>query len=163
MKRLPLQTIVASAALVVGASCATYSKKECEAFDWDSEGYSYALSGGGRRGGIDHFRKHCQGEHDVAPDFTAFGKGYDKGIGQFCSTRAALEFGATGGDYKGTCPREKETEFFMGFYPGRVKFLESRVQELETENRSLEWDVSQLRSEVSSLESEVSSLESEVQ
>ena len=138
--------------LVLLAGCSTYSKKECEVKDWYQEGYNSAREGN-TIDSINHFRKNCSQEHGVAINETLFNEGFEKGLTYLCTEQQGRLFGQQGRVYRGTCPKELESNFVKTYESGRMDFLVQKVNSLEDE-------ISDLRNRNVSLESELSYLRS---
>jgi len=136
-------------------SCATYSKKECESFNWDQRGYRSALRGEVKEDRLSYYYVTCNDKYAVKPEDQSFNTGYEKGLKRFCTADYAKEFARRGGEYVGTCTPEQEKSFLKPYAKGVNQFYKTRVYALERK-------VSDLESEVSSLESEKYRLQSEL-
>lgn len=124
------------------ASCATsLSKNECQAMDWRTMGYEDGAAGyPGSRIGV--HRRAC-GEHGVAPDFDAYQAGREEGLREFCTAANGYRVGATGAQYVGVCPIEREEDFLRAFSEGhRLYVLRGHVastgSQLGAKRRELE-------------------------
>lgn len=144
--------------------CSTYSKKQCESFDWDSRGYMSALKGERQELGVAYYYKECSDKYGVQPQEKEFSVGYGRGLKVFCTPDFAVEFASKGGEYAGICTAEQEKGFMKPYikginvyYKNKVDELESKVSRLESENSSLESDKRSLEGEVSDLESKLNS------
>lgn len=162
MNRNPL---VMSLIILIGSSvtgCTTYSRSQCENFDWQNRGYNSALKGQSTPEGLAHYQKECAEVHEVVPNTVEFEKGYKKGNQIFCTGDYAEKFGLKGGEYRsGICGEESEKAFLKPYIKGINVYYKNRVSELEYQVADLESEVSDLESKVSSLESEVNSCEPE--
>jgi hypothetical protein len=109
--------------------------------DWRTIGYEDGAAGHpASRIGV--HRKAC-GEHGVAPDFDAYQAGRGEGLLEFCTPANGYRIGASGGDYGGVCPVEREGEFVRAFSEGHEAYvLRSRVNstsnQLGSRRRELE-------------------------
>lgn len=144
--------------MVVG--CTTYSRSQCENFDWQNRGYNSALKGQSTPEGLAHYQKECAEVHEVVPNTVEFEKGYKKGNQIFCTSEYGKKFGLKGGEYRsGICTGKSEQKFLKPYVVGINSYYKNRVSELEYQVADLESEVSDLESKVSSLESEVNSCE----
>ncbi len=117
---------LAMACLGLSSCATTLSKNECLAMDWRTIGYEDGAHGyPGSRIGV--HRKAC-GEYGVTPDFDAYQKGRNEGLLEFCTAANGYRVGASGGQYGGVCPAEREEDFLMAWSEGHeVHVLRSRV------------------------------------
>lgn len=137
MKRLLLLFL-----LVTG--CSTFSERECERFDWTTEGQKHALEGRTLSETKSYYDRECRVRHNVAPDLARLEDGYRGGLKEFCTPTYMQNFAARGGEYQGTCAAENESQFLD-------KYKNTRILFLEKENRDLHIWVDRLRSENASL------------
>lgn len=137
--------------------CATFTKEQCQTFDWNERGYRSAIGGRTQVQAQAYYQNKCTEEHGVDYDRKQLEAGYKKGLEEFCSPENALKFGASGSNYQGTCPKEKEKAFVSNFRAGTNIYLQNRVEELETEKQQLQQQIDDLSSRISNLESELSS------
>jgi hypothetical protein len=132
---------LALACLGLGSCTTTLSKNECMAMDWRTMGYEDGAAGHpASRIGV--HRRAC-GEHGVAPDFDAYQAGRVEGLVEFCTPANAYRVGASGAEYAGVCPLEREGEFLRAFSEGQEAYvLRSRVSstrsQLAAQRRELE-------------------------
>lgn len=144
----------ALAALSITA-CSTFSKKECESMDWYQSGFTSARQGDTVGDGLAYYQRKCTDEHGIAVNGQRFQEGYDKGLQYFCTEGEARLFGQTGKQYRGTCPKDKESAFTKNYDSGRMDYLIQRVKNLEQEISNLESQISYKDSEISALRSQV--------
>lgn len=118
--------------------------------DWGTEGYKAALNGGTLEETQSHFGQACESEYKVAADSARLQAGFEEGQREFCQGDRALEFGMSGGVYRGTCSREPaaEDKFLTRYNTGRLEYLTQRVSELESQNSSLSDEVDSVRREL---------------
>ena len=142
---------VGSTFLLMG--CATYSKSQCESFDWREKGQETALRGNKISVGADHFRNTCEKDHGIKTDSALFLAGYQQGLKQFCTKAYGEEHGARGGTYMQICPKSMEADFLSGYQPAKLGYVSGRLEELENEITSLRSEIDQKNSQISDLES----------
>ena len=135
--------------------CSTFSKKQCQSFDWKNEGYQMALEGLTEGETVEFFRQKCQLKHEVTTDNKALKKGYAEGIQVFCRPNLARRFGSKGGYYRGSCPKELEDAFYKEYSKGVNSYLHSQVTLLQSEVLNLRSTISNLRYENNSLRNEL--------
>jgi hypothetical protein len=138
---------------ILVSACSTFSKKECENFDWHSKGYDAAMDGEPEFSRLSYFQKECGEKHDVQPNKQMFDVGYNKGLDYLCTSSGGRVLGQKGNSYQSICPKEKEEEFLKGYKSGRLDFLEQRVVELEQTVRKLKSDLSDCESRLYSCQS----------
>lgn len=143
------------------SGCSTYSKKQCQTFNWQERGYSDAIKGESKGGGLAHYNRTCTKEHGVAPDITAYEQGFKKGLEYFCTPERASSFGDEGGKYRGTCQGKNEDKFLVRYSAGFNQYLKRKVSELKIENENLEEKVEYLQDKIDNLESQNRSLSDE--
>ncbi len=139
--------------------CATYTKSQCENFNWEDVGYKSALRGETQNEATFHFQKTCAKDHQVQLNESQFLQGYQRGLKLFCSPEGGQVIGKKGTIYKGICPKESEEAFLKSYDRGRVDFLTKRVDELEGTVSRLRSDLSRKDSEIFSLESQLNTLQ----
>ncbi len=142
-------------------ACSTFSREQCQKMDWSFEGYNRARDGDSAEPGIGYYKKECDQEHGIKVNEQLYNEGYQRGLNAFCTKEGGFSYARHGGHYRGTCPKEKESEFLSRFTEGRLIFLEDRLRDLEHENKGLRDDVDSLRSQLSSAQSELSSARGE--
>ncbi len=123
-------------------SCSTYSKSQCENFDWQEEGHSFALKGKTQKMGLSHFNRACQRKHGIQPNLKQFKVGHKAGVKDFCTPENALGYGLEGGEYHGLCKGKNEKKLLKTYVKGVHVFYKSRVSQLE-------FEVSNLKSQIS--------------
>ena len=153
-----MKTVLIFLGLLFLAGCSTYSKSECENFNWENIGYQSALRGDQRTEMPSHYRRECTQEHQVQINQEQFLNGYKKGLVVFCSADGGKVLGKSGRSYKGTCPKTAEETFLKSYDSGRLDFLVGRVSELEDKISRLNSDLSDKEREINNLESEISTL-----
>ncbi|MFT6656998.1 DUF2799 domain-containing protein [Maritalea sp.] len=95
--------------LSVLAACATLSKAQCQAGDWQNVGefdgrmgYSFA-----------RFSEHSEAcnKHGIAVDRDLYDKGYSKGLKLYCTPENAAKVGLAGKSYYNVCTGEMGKSF----------------------------------------------------
>lgn len=143
---------------LLAAGCSTYSKKECETFNWKEVGYEVGRDGNpGYSERLEHFKSKCGEEHAVNPDSAQIAEGYKMGLDFFCSPQGARRAGSMGLKYYQICPAEKEEVFLKEYKAERFQWLESEVRKLNALIYEKDRRISSLESEVSSLRSSLDS------
>lgn len=119
--------LLAAAALLGLAGCASMSADECAMSDWRTIGYEDGARGytSDRLG---QHRKACA-KHGVAPDFDEYRAGRDDGLREFCQPTRGFNLGASGGHYNGVCASDQEPYFLDAYRSGQhLHALRSNVQ-----------------------------------
>lgn len=112
---------LALASMALASCSTTMSRNECQSTDWRTVGYEDGTAGlPGSHIGV--HRKAC-GEHGVAPDFDAYQAGRAEGLEEFCTAGNGYRIGATGGQYGGVCPAEREEDFLSAYSMGRELYV----------------------------------------
>lgn len=135
------RVIVAVLAMTAGLNgCATLNKEECLTVDWQTVGYEDGAAGrSGDR--IARHRKACA-KHGVSPDLTAYQRGRDQGLREYCVPSNGFRLGESGNGYGGICPADLEERFVDAYDAGRHLYeLQSRVSnanhQLDSKHREL--------------------------
>ncbi len=112
MKNLSLLILTA----LIGLSCTTMSKQECEEGDWNRRGFEDATHGVSR----DTLKRHAKAckDHGFPVDVELYERGYDKGLESFCTYKRGFQYGLDGRSYYDTCPKDLEPEFYKGYTMG---------------------------------------------
>ena len=162
-----LISAISTAALM---GCATLSKNECLQADWYELGWRDGNLGKPRS----LFQEHADAcvEHNVHADKTAYFRGRDDGLKNFCTYDNGFSQGRYGKSYTYVCPPELEASFLAGFRKGqkvyqyrrkvlalekRLKLIDHKIQEKEKLLYSSEANKEQraiLRSEIRQLDME---------
>lgn len=131
MKGRMLIAVVTLGALVSG--CATISESTCRTSDWQNLGYRDALKG------LESRAKDLQ---EACPAFRAtdYANGREEGLDEFCTSEQGYEFGARGGNYRGTCSGALGVIFERAYVNGRVVAeLEQQLEAIEREMQDIEY------------------------
>lgn len=134
---------LALACLGLGSCATTLSKNECMAMDWRTMGYEDGAAGHpASRIGV--HRRAC-GEHGVAPDFDEYQAGRAEGLVEFCTPANAYRVGASGAQYAGVCPVEREGDFLRAYSEGQEAYvLRSRVSSTRSQLAAKQRDLERL-------------------
>lgn len=119
--------LLAAAAALGLAGCASMSADECVMSDWRTIGYE----DGARGYTADHLGQHRKAcaKHGVAPDFAEYRAGRDAGLREFCQPTRGFNLGASGGHYNGVCASDQEPYFLDAYRSGQhLHALRSNVQ-----------------------------------
>lgn len=122
--------------LGVLSGCSSMSADECVATDWRTVGYEDGVNGySGDR--VGKYRKAC-GKHGVAPDLSAYQRGRDEGLREFCKPMNGFRIGSNGRGYAGVCPASLEGPFLSAYESGRHLYsLRARVDDTAREIEAL--------------------------
>jgi len=125
------------------SGCASLSKEQCLAGNWNEIGYR-----DGRQGykteSLDAHAKSCA-EHGVRPNREQYTQGYDKGIRVYCSASNGRHVGEAGRYYHYVCPADLEPEFLRHYRYG--KELHDVKAKIDTAQSELTKKEDQLRVE----------------
>ena len=136
-------------------ACHTFSKKECAAMDWSSQGYLAAMDGKDKNSSLGYYQENCGMVHGVLPDEGGFDRGYRSGLEVLCTQSGGVELGSKGGNYRSICPKEKEKDFLAGFTTGKLDYATRRIEVLEGEIVRLRRALSDRDSRISELEMQI--------
>ncbi|MDH4022713.1 MAG: DUF2799 domain-containing protein [Gammaproteobacteria bacterium] len=139
--------LLAAAAALQLAGCASMSQSECQYSDWRAVGYE-----DGSLGRPVHdfgtYRKRCA-DHGVTPDFAAYQQGRDAGLIEYCQESRGFQEGSAGRSYAGVCPAHSEAGFLYGYHDGRTLHdLESGLRSADRQIRNHEARIRQIELEL---------------
>ena len=100
MKTL-LSALVFASILTLAPGCATMTKSECAAADWQAIGYAEGAKGSDQQY-FERVRKDCA-KHKIRADSDAFKAGHREGIQDYCIFDNGLALGKSGGAYNHQC------------------------------------------------------------
>jgi hypothetical protein len=133
---------------LVLTGCASISKEECLAGNWEQLGYRDASSGYDSNR-IGSHMEEC-GKVGVQIDRNLYNKGYQDGLKVFCTYDKGLQIGKENGYYREICPADLAADFHRGYMLGQqIHKIEAQISGIETEMQALE---TQLSKEVLSYE-----------
>lgn len=120
MQRLVLAIAALALALAL-TGCATLSKVECQAGDWQGIG----LSDGSRGLSSARFEQHVEAcsEHGVTPNRDLYMLGYDAGNKAFCRLDKAVDLGTAGTAYYQVCTGDVGLSFGRVYLAARDVYL----------------------------------------
>lgn len=108
---LPVAMVV-----VMFSGCATMSSDECVTSDWSTIGYEDGARGYTTQR-IGQHRKACA-KHGVTPDLTAYQRGREQGLQEYCQPNRGFNVGVNGGQYHGVCAVNVEADFLDAYNTG---------------------------------------------
>lgn len=113
------------------------SPEECLTADWKQRGYQDGRAGFSSNRVAKHHKACAQA--GVTPNLTAYRKGYNAGLMQYCTPGNAVAEGRAGKPYRNVCPPRIEDRFIYYYDRGkRVYDAEEAVDRLVRESRQLE-------------------------
>lgn len=129
---------------IVLASCATMTKEECLAADWQIVGQNDGAQGYEAQ---KRFAGHVEAcaRVDIVPDQSLWNQGYQKGLLRYCTPLNGLEQGQAGRTYANVCPTDKAAGFIGGYQLGRT------AHRLRSEISSLKSSIARNQSQISDI------------
>lgn len=150
----PAMTIILVLGLMAFFGCATLDKDECLNADWFSIGYEDGAKGY-KASRISSHRKACA-KHGIAPDFTTYERGRQKGLGEWCTPRKGYQLGLNGRHYNGVCPKHLETAFVRALNQGREVYnYAAQVTKQEHDLKKMHADLDALEMDLADMEDEL--------
>ena len=147
-----MKIFAAIAVLFVGllalASCASLTKEECLASNWQIIGQRDGVEGHDPKR---QFRRHVNACKKVGttPDHPLWNQGFQQGLTRYCTPLRGLVVGQQGRAYNHVCPAASERGFLRGYLLGKAEnSLKSRISSLEIQSADLESDVSSLLGDI---------------
>lgn len=111
--------VAAGAAMTALGSCATMSQDQCLAGDWVGQGRADGAAGYGQGRLSDHAQACAR--HGVTPDSSAYYRGHQQGVRQYCVPGRGFRVAVSGGGYaNGFCPADLEQDFLYAYSDGRL-------------------------------------------
>lgn len=132
--------------LLVLAGCASLSESDCRSANWDDIGYRDGTKGAGP----DRVQDHASAcvEYGISVDREAWNRGYERGLGVYCTPENAVQVALSGASYGGVCPPESDAEFATHWRAARPVYEQrQKVAQLEQRRRELEYAFSASDSE----------------
>ena len=117
------------ATLTALASCASISREDCMAGDWQAIGLRDGTAGVRPDIQFDRHQRQCA-KVDVTPDRTEWQRGYDLGLQRFCTPLSGLEQGQRGRINHNLCP----AGLAAGFDEGHALGLREHAQKMRVQN-----------------------------
>lgn len=123
------------------AGCASLDQQQCRHADWEQMGRADA-SQGKHPSALEAYRKDCA-EYAIMADSTAYHRGYQQGLTQFCRANSGFYYGRQGKTYAGICPAPLEDDFLRGYQQGRTHYQQQKAwdqlrQDLRRETREID-------------------------
>ncbi|MFT7560448.1 MAG: hypothetical protein ACI93R_002368 [Flavobacteriales bacterium] len=151
-----IKTLLILVSVVFLASCASMSKDECLAANWEQIGLE-----DGSRGRvlelISQHRKACA-KAGVTPNLADYERGHERGLDRYCIYEKGLSLGRNGGNYGGTCRGKNENAFLDGYDFGRDQFKAlQRVRHLEKSVTEYELEIDYAQTHILELEDLIAS------
>lgn len=117
------RTLLAAALLASAglSGCASLSKSQCLADDWQTVGYRDGLAGVQQSNLLRH-QNACV-KHGVHPDRNAYLSGWHDGVTQYCRPGNAFRLGERGAGHGNVCPAHLQTDFDLAYEDGRSLYL----------------------------------------
>jgi hypothetical protein len=119
MSRALLALVLMATGLLAG--CASLSKNQCLANDWQTVGYRDGLAGVQQSNLLRH-QNACV-KHGVHPDRNAYLAGWHDGVTQYCQPGNAFRLGERGAGYANVCPQHLQPDFDLAYQDGRRLYL----------------------------------------
>jgi hypothetical protein len=113
--------IVVLTGLLALGGCASLSKSQCLADDWETVGYRDGLSGTQSSALMRH-QNACV-KHGVVPDREAYLVGWRDGVQQYCQPANGFAAGERGAGFSNVCPSHLQGAFHAAFQDGRQLYL----------------------------------------
>ena len=126
MKLKALALVAAVAGVAALSGCETMSAEQCAAADWGALGHSDAARSGSSR--FDDRAESCA-EKGISADATAYRRGFEDGMFEFCRPENGFAFARRGGQFNGSCPAELSQQFGYAYSDGqRVRIAEQALE-----------------------------------
>ncbi|MGI9304586.1 MAG: DUF2799 domain-containing protein [Gammaproteobacteria bacterium] len=137
------------------SGCATLSKEECLAADWQVIGFEDGARGESASR-IGEHREACA-KHGIAPALDAYDNGRNRGLREnFCRQPSAYQHGLRGRGYQGVCPADMERDFLLAYNYG------AEIYGLKSQASSMEGQIERHGEEMEALEAELTAKEAEL-
>lgn len=114
-----LAALLVSTALLL-AGCASMNAEECQVADWYAMGYQQGAQGRGTQAFTD-YQKDCAA-HKIQADFSAFKRGHEHGLGDYCTAERGNSLGQTGAGYNSQCTAARFPAFDEGYHRGLARY-----------------------------------------
>jgi hypothetical protein len=138
--------------LLVLASCATMSPKQCAVADWRSLGFQDGNAGAGMLKFSE--REEVCAKAGVQADLTAYQAGRQDGLRNFCQPSSGFRAALNGYTYQGACPANLEADFMLGYQDGAAAYAVKQAMS------SAQSALDSARNEIDRLDEKVSYFES---
>jgi hypothetical protein len=132
-------SLICALGLLFLSGCATLDQSECQSADWQIIGLEDGALGK-PTSFIGRHRSACA-EYAIAPDLSAYLKGHNKGLKQYCTYQQGFNLGLRGQQLNPVCESVNRQQFSQGHQRGlshyqllqQIKILEQQVVELQNE------------------------------
>ncbi|MEN1928384.1 DUF2799 domain-containing protein [Luteimonas sp. MJ250] len=126
--------------LVLLAGCATMSRDQCMAGNWERAGYQDGAAGHAPSRLADH-EAACMA-HGISVDARLYLAARERGLEEYCTPYRGFEAGSNGRSYAGVCPAWAEADFLAGYADGRVvhdarQYVERARSEISTQEHRI--------------------------
>lgn len=124
-------------------SCATLNEEECAVADW----YVIGLEDGEQGRAESYLGKHRSAcaEYAVAPDFSQYQLGRQRGVLQYCTVQQGYRLGRQGKPLNPVCPDTHTVRFETAYASGK------KIYQTEKAVRAAEKQVAEIESEIDAL------------
>lgn len=119
VKRL-IVTVLAIAAILPFAGCASVSREDCLITDWYETGRLDGMQGLARTT-FQNRAKPCL-EYGITVDRPAYYQGHDEGLTHYCTPHKGYELGVQGFTYNPICPVPLADGFLTGYQEGLTSY-----------------------------------------
>ena len=118
---MPRVLFLGSICLLALGGCASMSKSQCLANDWETVGYRDGLSGAQSSALMKH-QNACV-KHGVVPDREAYIAGWRDGVEQYCQPANGFSAGERGAGFSNVCPPHLQQSFHAAYQDGRQLYI----------------------------------------
>jgi DNA repair exonuclease SbcCD ATPase subunit len=147
---MPRPFAIAAFCLLALGGCASMSKSQCLANDWETVGYRDGLSGTQSSALMQH-QNACM-KHDVVPDRQAYLAGWREGVEQYCQPANGFAAGERGAGFSNVCPAHLQGSFHAAYRDGRQLYLaQSEINSLVSAINQREQRLREVKSELAGI------------
>lgn len=147
---MPRSTLIILAGLLALGGCASMSKSQCLASDWETVGYSDGLTGTPSSALMRH--QNACAKHGVTPDRDAYLVGWRQGVEQYCQPASGFSAGERGAAYSNVCPPHLQQAFHAAYQDGRQLYLaQSEIDGLHRAIQDRELRLREVKSELAAI------------
>jgi DNA repair exonuclease SbcCD ATPase subunit len=147
---MPRPFAIAAICLLALGGCASMSKSQCLANDWETVGYRDGLSGTQSSALMQH-QNACM-KHDVVPDRQAYLAGWREGVEQYCQPANGFAAGERGAGFSNVCPAHLQGSFHAAYRDGRQLYLaQSEINSLVSAINQREQRLREVKSELAGI------------
>jgi hypothetical protein len=136
--------------LLAMGGCASLSKSQCLANDWETVGYRDGSSGTQNSALMRH-HDACV-KHGVVPDRNAYLAGWQDGVVQYCQPANGFAAGERGANFSNVCPAQLQHAFQAAYQDGRQLYLaQTEVSNLHRAIEQRELRLREVKSELAGI------------